>query len=430
MMKLAAFTTVSRFSLPLHYPCVFHGRTATQSSCNYAYSSSSSSTNSNSNTSPAEVIDFKRVQEFAKEHPYVATKALQPPPLLLHNHDDKSRKTFEDYLGWRGWDSQYIENPMTNALLSHALTFPLTLASQVSHFLPNRRRGIMKEDGSINPHYVNICCVGSRAEANLPDEYWREFLIAFNYFFNPSSPGERVVVHWNIDCIGPEVKTKSHSSSFGRMNSKSHSQQSDSRCIRLRQDRVDNDNDIDGSSVTLNYHQEYLHNHVVRNYRHRRQEKIDPAKGTTVVEEILNNWDGFVLFNPGIAHPHLIQSWNPTMDFILKTQKSIIITAHSNIDKVRDQNLLRHLIMSQMVKGRDRGDKNNFSQEEKMMTVQKMVNGLVTYNMNSFASKMMFEDPFATGGNDILVRPNHSVCLIALDDMGHRGVFSNNVTRI
>lgn len=428
-MKLAAFTIVPRFSLPLHYPCVFHGRIATQSSCNY------SSSITNSNTSPTELIDFKRVQEFAKENPHVATMALQPPPLLLHNHDDKSRNTFEDYLRWRGWDSQYIENPMTNALLSHALTFPLTLASQVSHFLPSRRGGIMKEEGSIVPHDVNICCVGSRAEANLPDEYWREFLIAFNYFFNPSSPGtpgDIVVVHWNIDCIGPEVKTKSRSSSFGMMNSKSHSQQSDSRCIRLRQDRVDNDNDVDGSSVTLNYHQEYLHNHVVRNLyrRRRRQEKIDITEGTTVVEEILNNWDGFVLFNPGIAHPHLIQSWNPTMDFILKTQKSIIITAHSNIDKVRDQNLLRHLIMSKMVEGRERGDKNNFSQEQEVMTVQKMVKGLVKYNMNSFASKMVFEDPFATDGNETMVRPNHSVCLIALDDMGHRGVFSNNVTRI
>jgi hypothetical protein len=367
------------------------------------------------------------VQEFAKENPHLARKALQPPPLRFNDNDgtfnnivndlenmdnivnkierknnsySSSRTTFEDYLIWRGWDVELIENPMTNALLSHALTFPLTLASHVSHFMSSP----VKE--SIDRHVVNICCVGSRAEANLPDEYWREFLIASNYFFllpPKMDSGRSAVVyqHWNIDCIGPEVKTSSDSSA-GAMNSKS---QPRSRCIPLHQGR-------DGPCITLNLHQEYLHNHVLHDVYQRKQ---NPANNA-VVQETLDKWDGFVLFNPGIGHPHLKKSWKPTMEFILKTQKNIIITAHSNIDKARDEHLLKRLIMLHL------GGEDDFCSKQKV-TVQRKTEDLVEYRMNPFASKMLFEDPFATDMDEKLVRPNHSVCQIRFDTMQqHSGV--------
>jgi len=71
--------------------------------------------------------------------------------------------------------------------------------------------------------------------------------------------------------------------------------------------------------------------------------------------------------------------------------------------------LLRRLITSHVLAGEDD------SCSKQKMAVQDKIQQLVDYNLNPFASKMVFKDPFATDVNETLVRPNHSVCLIALD---------------
>jgi hypothetical protein len=407
-------------------------------------------------------IDFKRIQEFARENPHLARKALQPPPLrrvynqhdfespistttvvdereqeivneIRKNNDNKKKKnivsssssserrttSFEEYLKWRGWDDEYIENPMTNALLSHVLTFPLTLAANVSRLISYTNSLTPKDSvvPPVVPRRVNLCCVGSRAEANLPSEYWREFLIASNYYFiqDDKKPpkedtmmavkNENVVLHWNIDCIGPEVNTRSHISPKTTMITGKESEllKPKSRCISLHPDR-------NGPSITLNLHQEFLHRHVLDTVVHERRTNNNEIKNN-VVQDALNQWDGFILFNPGIAHPNLTKSWKPSLEFIFKTQKNILVTAHSDTDEFRDRLLLKSFIMTQ-TKGKDEYD------DSKQMSMIDNINEVfVDYRENPFASKIMFKDPFSTQDmlDEALVHPNHSVCLIAFD---------------
>jgi len=150
---------------------------------------------------------------FAKEYPDVARQLLKVPPhypthnnstTLMQSKDEK----LEDYLIWRGWNIKGIlhlhklDNESTNSaavgLLSHPLTFPLTLGRYISEIVSNDSTNYeQKKD-------IRICCVGARAEATLPDDYWREFLIAASSVVSESSI--------TIDFIGPDIPSNLNSS--------------------------------------------------------------------------------------------------------------------------------------------------------------------------------------------------------------------------
>lgn len=292
-------------------------------------------------------IDSKAVQEFAANNRQFAKEAVEVPSLSLLDYTSQAAsKDIDEYLVWRGWDKQYIDNQYTNALLSHLLTFPLTFAKYADFFTDtySNEEDVKKE--------LRICCVGSRAEANLPDEYWREFLVAFHHFH-----GKEKQISWVVDCIGPEIAP-----------------QLKSKQIRAGQE----------SMLTLNYHKGFLHDHVVRLYKN--------SKSSNPTQEILNTWNGFLLYNPGVGHPNLIKSWRPSLDFIAKTTKKILITAHSDIDAARDSKVL-HEIQS----GSD--DVNDIP---------------ILYKNNAFKCKTLFEDPCASDkhSDTTVVSPNHAVCAI------------------
>jgi hypothetical protein len=46
-----------------------------------------------------------------------------------------------------------------------------------------------------------------------------------------------------------------------------------------------------------------------------------------ITKQLINYWDGFILFNPGIGHDNLKKSWMSTLKFMLKTKKFILTTA-------------------------------------------------------------------------------------------------------
>ena len=112
-------------------------------------------------------------RSFAKEYPDVARELLKVPahyptrtttPMI----DGK----LEDYLIWRGWDIKGIlhrykldnesKNSAAVGLLSHPLTFPLTLGRYISEIVSHDSTNCeQKKD-------IMICCVGARAEAT-PD---------------------------------------------------------------------------------------------------------------------------------------------------------------------------------------------------------------------------------------------------------------------
>jgi len=329
------------------------------------------------------LIDSKLVNEFASKNANLARAALITPKLNLDNiintTDTTSMPTsLDEYLKWRGWESKYIQHEMTNALLSHALTFPLTLAYHANHFLQddkNHSSHLHLHSHSQSVTNVNLCCVGSRAEANLPDEYWREFLIATNRFhFDPSGSSQRI--HWNIDCIGPEISSHLKTRHIHIMKDEDSKSETRTQCIPH-------------STLTLNYHKGLLHNHVLDLYK--------SGKGNLNVNDILQKWNGFILFNPGIGHPHLESSWKPSVDFMLKTKQRIITTAHSEVDSERDWKVWKRGLAGRM---QDEGEGEDGS----------VHTGTVGYERNLFASTMSFEDPFPTQDGATRVSPNYSIC--------------------
>jgi len=321
-------------------------------------------------------------RSFANEHPDVARELVKVPQHYpTHNTILSKNEKLEDYLTWRGWDIKGIlhrhelDNENMNSaavgLLSHPLTFPLTLGRYISEMVSHDNtnydvNGQEKKD-------IRICCVGARAEATLPDEYWRELLIAA---FVESSI--------TIDFIGPDIPSNLISS----------------KTISLL-DNHNNNEDVhihqhNKSKLTMNYHKSYLHDVILKLLKSLHEQQKDTLQPSERTEKIRNIWDGYVLFNPGIGHPNLQKDWTPTLKFLIETSKPILFTSHSTIDADRDSKVLEKMLMN------DNG--NNCGR-------------IVEYKTNPYASRMKFVDPFPTSPNSDdtsvhLVRPNDQIFLL------------------
>lgn len=301
------------------------------------------------------IINSQDVQNYAAKHEDLARQSLVVPvPNSCYHSQDISRemitKNLHNYVRWRKWDEQYLSNPYTFAMISHVLTFPLTLASYNSDIINNRRGNV-----------IRLCCVGARSEAYLPDHFWREFL----YFCNVadrafSSSPSTTPIQWHISFIGHDLPATLKS-----------------RNISLDQDASKVDGiSMQHSSIQMTFHSGLLHEHIKHLYK-----KDHPS---ITEESIQSLWDAFVLFNPGIGHPNLISSWDPTLRFILQTGKKVLLTSHSDFDSHRDGEILQEHL------GKD-----------------------VEYHSNPFASLLAYDDPFPPKeGVRHVVRPNHSVCWI------------------
>ena len=384
---------------------------------------------------PVQHVD--KVRQWSMDNEKVARAILNvPSPPSFSEYDEfdihncRSRNVFIEYLKWRKWgidlSSKSIgtvtatddsNSKMILALLSHTLTFPLTLGNSANTFLSQQNAStdnrhvnnnaklesntINNENPTNNKRVVRICCVGARAEANLPLDMWREMLILANLksFHNKSrdhhtnttlqqTDQSNENVHWIIDFIGPDVPSnmKSRSVSLDSMG-KSH-------CIK--------NNCIHHESLTMNYYCGFLHTYILEMIKkeksYQNEQKRYVNNRTISNADLLNFWNGFVLFNPGIGHVNLKKSWLPTLEFILKTNKKILTTAHSQLDSRRDLELWIELLFSK---------KKNCER----------TNATISYDMNPFASRMGYEDPFppdyVTKNKGVhLVNPNHSMLIL------------------
>ena len=257
---------------------------------------------------------------FAKRYPAAAIQVLTVPPFCYDDvitnvssphpfETSGQHESLERYIQWRGWDIDLIlstsqhnldDESISKAaigLLSHPLTFPVTLAR---HVIPTL---------SSNKHDFRLCCVGARAECTLPDKYWRELLIA--------TLARDKEIQCKIDFVGPDIPTQLTSKTISLDNDESTSKQSLKR------------------ELTMNFHSSYLHEVVLKIL------KTQPESST---EQIKNVWDGYVLFNPGLGHPNLTKHWKPTLKFLIGTGKPILFTAHSTIDAERDRKVLEKLL--------------------------------------------------------------------------------------
>jgi hypothetical protein len=203
----------------------------------------------------------------------------------------------------------------TLAISSHMLSAPLTLATfMVKNDLPSDAR---------------VCCVGARAEASLPFDIWKEYLLV-------SSSRLKKSIFPSIDFVGPDIVPTAGNVQDWKVSLDSGS------TLRLRY-----------------YYRGFLHDL--------------PSKRQDVKEE----WNAYVFFNPGFGHPHLKKDWIPTLDQLIGKGHPMLFTAHSETDYLRD---LEHL---------------------------NQVFGLkLNYEENPFASRIKYQDPFDPKH---IVRPNHYV---------------------
>jgi hypothetical protein len=103
-------------------------------------------------------IDAKIINEFAKNNAPLARRprALQVPPIpSCYEYDEHGNintgtsksstlksMTISDYFRFRNWNAEYIDHDITNALISHAMTFvPLTLAYHADDVMHKSPRG-------------------------------------------------------------------------------------------------------------------------------------------------------------------------------------------------------------------------------------------------------------------------------------------------
>jgi hypothetical protein len=377
------------------------------------------------------------IRSFAITHPKLATQILAVPSIIstLSPLVDTSgsscsdggssnsngnpilqrrrgKVALETYLEWRNWNIKTIlqrntfdyENEdydsayqLAVGLLSHTLTFPLTLGH---YFGRNIHLGITIDDESFrkkkqriirNDGVLHLCCVGARAECTLPTDYWKEFLLALassvrnnNIGTIKSTQQQKNIHKCIIDFVGPDVphnlvsKTIDLSLTVG--NSCNSNDDDDANYLEASQFFDNNMN----YRLTMNYHPSYLHEYLLR---HRKTisgvTSEDSNDGSSSNDNPLPPpWDGYVLFNPGLGHSNLKSQWYETLLFILRTGKPILLTAHSLVDAERDRAVLEKMLVEDVMNDRQYIIRN--------------VLPFTTYVENPYASRMRYVDPFPT----------------------------------
>jgi splicing suppressor protein 51 len=91
-----------------------------------------------------------------------------------------------------------------------------------------------------------------------------------------------------------------------------------------RTSNVKEDND---DPVHLSYHSQLFHQHVSM-AKNKEKDKVNKVP------------DGFVLFNPGLGHPHLERLWSPSISLALQHLRPLLITSFSAVDLERDLRVL------------------------------------------------------------------------------------------
>jgi len=245
---------------------------------------------------------------WARAHAELAQRCLLPPLWDIKACDEVYQSQFshslKKYLCWRRWpyvvptsadipiDQNHPSDELkekTLRLSSHVLSAPLTLAS------------FAIQDDEMLPLNTRVACIGARAEATIPSDLWKEFLLFTSTSSSSTTSHVTMKPTYTIDFIGPDVIMTS------------------SR--KIRETKVELE---DTSSLLLRW--------LYRGYLHDLLSK-DPNQAS--------KWDALVFYNPGFGHPHLKEGWKPTLDLVLPLPYPMLFTAHSEIDAQRDMEFLR-----------------------------------------------------------------------------------------
>jgi hypothetical protein len=289
------------------------------------------------------------IRSWVEHNTLLARQVLTPPPpppnlyacgstgIFLDTSVIKAGSiinTLEMYLQHRNWkipDHNASDKEAAIGLVSYPLTYPLTLGYFMTNIITktNLSCSITAQYGTTtNP--IRICCIGARAEATLPEPFWKELLIS------------TFPLSWDITFIGPEVIP--------------------SKKKNIQDKLVNNTDDLTLLSsvnnsdqfLRLSFHHGYFHDYITTIKKQNNSKtkttttannnsSHDLPSSTNVI--ISETWDGAVLFNPGIGHPHLQKKWEGTMKLLIQSNIPLLLTAHNQVDCDRDLQALKEIII-------------------------------------------------------------------------------------
>ncbi|CAN0380425.1 unnamed protein product [Hapterophycus canaliculatus] len=134
------------------------------------------------------------------------------------------------------------------------------------------------------------------------------------------------------------------------------------------------------------------------------------AAAAAAADETVRKADAFVLFNPGLGHPHLKEGWDGALKRLLATGKPIVVSCHSWKDLDRDARLLREAGAvschypgwAEEVEVEGRGGDGRGGGESDSVTPRE----------NPFRSLMVSEDPLSPPGAEEVVSCNWGVMIV------------------
>ncbi|CAB1112796.1 unnamed protein product [Ectocarpus sp. CCAP 1310/34] len=302
-------------------------------------------------------------------------------------------ESLEGYLQARRWP--YRGEP-ARRFLSHILTYPLTLAA-----------GLREAQTRKEPEHTNklaVVCLGARAESTMPPAYWREALFAL-----PD------VSRLSLHLIGPELGLPPGVVAAARPGTAAWDGAGTispistavvsvgARTADIAWTRAMVGPSAGGCVAGAEQQPEVAAGSAVGSGRGAATE-AGAAEAVGAAEEAVQAADAFILFNPGLGHPHLRQGWDGALKRLLATGKPIVVSCHSPKDLDRDTRLLREAgakpccppSAANASAGEGYGNRGN---------------GLGAKE-NPFRSLMASEDPLSVPGDEDLVWCNWGMMVV------------------
>ena len=230
-----------------------------------------------------------------------------PSPRAVR-HVMEGSSGWADYLLERGWLNREAFHAADNttqmaglAVLSAALTFPMTLARHLNELVGEATT-------------CKICIVGARAEAALPDHIWNEVT---------SLTGVKTL---DVEFAGP-------SSAPPNMPSVRSFVDPSSQCTtRLF---ISKQGDL--------YHRSDVGRALLARAHGRAEAEDGPLP--------LDLPDAYVLFNPGLGEPGWERAWEPTMSALFAADRPLLMTALSRQDAARDEQFIADRVATRAAGG-------------------------------------------------------------------------------
>lgn len=247
---------------------------------------------------------------------------------------------------------------------------------------------------------ISVVCIGARAESTLPPALWRELLFAL-----PE------VSYLDFHLIGPELSVPSgvtpSSSARGGQNGPpppGHGidEADERKGPPLHHPSTKVTVQVGSRTADITWTRAVVRRTTGACVEVQRENNMLDARGSeagAAVDRAMAKADIFVLFNPGLGHPHLREGWEGAVKRLLTSGKPIIVSCHSQKDLDRDAKRLQE-IGKQCCPGWTKGRGVN-----------------VFPRKNAFGSLMASQDPISRPGAEEIVSSNWGLLVIpAADD--------------